>query len=50
MNKDTQKGTLDSPVDGKDPVFTKKYVGTDLDDVNEYGYSFWLRYLTHYPK
>ena len=24
-------------------------IGSDLDDINEYGYSMWLRHMAHYP-
>ncbi|CAK56140.1 unnamed protein product (macronuclear) [Paramecium tetraurelia] len=49
VNRDQNKGVSDSPWDGKDPVWTKKLIGSDLDDINEYGYSMWLRHLAHYP-
>lgn len=40
---------MDSPQNGKDPVITRKLQGADLDDVSEYGYGFWLRFLAQYP-
>lgn len=30
-------------------MITRKLSGADLDDVSEYGYGFWLRFLAQYP-
>jgi hypothetical protein len=40
---------LKAPTDGDSPL-TKELVANDLPAVlNEYGYGFWMRFLTTYP-
>lgn len=33
----------------KKPVIDTVVEGEDLDDPSEYGYGFWMRFLTRYP-
>ncbi|CAD8140693.1 unnamed protein product [Paramecium octaurelia] len=49
LDKDLQKGVLDSPQNGKEPLITRKLQGGELEDNVEFGYGFWLRFLTQYP-
>lgn len=42
--------TLDSSFDDSDPVFDEDSDRDDVENVVEYGYGFWLRFLTTYPK
>jgi hypothetical protein len=43
------KDTLKAPVNGDAPL-TKEHTLDQLpQNINEYGYGFWLRFLTHYP-
>ena len=44
-----KKGMIDIPETGTDPVYTRLFAEFDLTNINEYGYSFWIRYLTMYP-
>lgn len=34
----------------KDPVMDKLFSSDELDEVNQYGYAFWFRFLTRYPE
>lgn len=49
LDKDLSKGVLDSPLNGKEPLITRKLADGDLEDNVEFGYGFWLRFLTLYP-
>ena len=44
-----KKGLIDVPETGTDAVYTRLFNDFDLGNINEYGYSFWIRYLTMYP-
>lgn len=46
---DTVDGTVDSPSDKKLPVYEDTADPTSIKDPSEYGYGFWLRFLTTYP-
>lgn len=39
----------DSPFNQKEPVLQRKLTESELEDIEEYGYGFWCRFLTHYP-
>jgi hypothetical protein len=47
--KEFKKDYIDSPVDSKEPILSK-LVDSDAASKREYGYGFWLRFLTLYPK
>jgi len=42
-------GVLDSPHNGPKPVHEAEIPKKDLENVKEYGYGFWMRFLTAYP-
>jgi hypothetical protein len=44
-----KKGIIDVPETGIDPVYERVFEDFDLTNINEYGYSFWVRYLALYP-
>jgi hypothetical protein len=47
LNSDTHIGTLDSPNSRVEPVWTKSFA--NINSLKEYGFSFWIRNLAHYP-
>ena len=47
--RDMKKGLIDVPETGTEAVYTRLFNDFDLGNINEYGYSFWIRYLTMYP-
>jgi hypothetical protein len=49
VNINSGDGVLNAPTDGDSPLI-KELTLTQLPGlVNEYGYGFWMRYLTHFP-
>jgi hypothetical protein len=46
---DTFDGSIDSPSDKKTPVYEDTADPTAIEDPSEYGYGFWMRFLTTYP-
>ena len=40
---------VDSAFNGEKPLADIQATGDKLKDVREYGYSFWMRYLTRHP-
>jgi len=40
---------VDSAFNGEKPLADIQATGEKLKDVREYGYSFWMRYLTRHP-
>lgn len=40
---------LDSAFDSKEPLINKVFSDEEMNDVSQYGYGFWCRYLTRYP-
>lgn len=50
IDKDAITKMFASPqVDQKEPIFSKIFNEEELDNVSEYGYGFWCRFLTRYP-
>ncbi|CAD8058815.1 unnamed protein product [Paramecium sonneborni] len=50
LDKDATTKMFSSPqVEQKEPIFSKIYNEEELDNISEYGYGFWCRFLTRYP-
>lgn len=43
------KDVYDTDYDGQ-PVIEKAFTPEELEDPSEYGYGFWMRFLTDYPR
>lgn len=42
-------GIIDSPFDRKEPAYEDSTDGSEVENIRQYGYGFWMRFLTTYP-